>query len=114
MRTVSTNADNDLHLADDGNLAVSVDLEAVKQTTVHYAATAREEMIHAYDEGVPFFQTVFARDVSLPQFEAAERRRILSAPGVRAILSFETIQDGDVLRYTALIESDYGQVEING
>lgn len=114
MRTVSTNEDNDLYLGEDGNLAMAFDIQAVRETTVHYAATSREEMIHAFDEGVPFFQTAFARDASLPQFEAAERRRILSTPGVRAILSFETIQDGDVLRYTALIESDYGQVEING
>lgn len=114
MRTVSTDADNDFYLGADGNLSVSLDVQAVAQTAEHYAATARAEMIHAFDEGIPFFQTVFARDVSIPQFEAALRRRLLNAPGVRAVQSLETVQDGDVLRYTAFISTDYGQVQLNG
>ena len=114
MRTVTTDANNDMMLDAAGNLTVSFDLEAAGQTAEHYAATSRAEMIHNFDEGIPFFQTVFARDVSIPQFEAALRRRILQAPGVRSIQSLETVQDGDVLRYTATIVTDYGQAAING
>lgn len=114
MRTVTTDTDNDILLDAAGNLSVSFDLEAAGQAAEHYAATARAEMIHNFDQGIPFFQTVFARDVSITQFEAALRRRLLQSPGVIRIASLETVQDGDVLRYTATIVTDYGQASING
>ena len=114
MKTITTDENNDIFLDAAGNLSVSVDLEAVAQTAEHYAATARNEMIHAFDEGIPFFQTVFARDVSIPQFEAALRRRILQSPEVIRIDSLDIFQDGDVLRYNAVIATNYGNRAING
>ncbi len=114
MKTISTTVDNDIFMGDDGRLSVATGLEAAGKTAKHYAATSRAEMIHAFDDGIPFFQTVFARDVSLAQFEAALRRRLLNSPGVVGIEALETFQDGDVLRYTATIVTDYGQASING
>lgn len=114
MITVSTNDNNDIFLDASGNLAMTSGVLAASQTAVHYAKTSKEEMIHNFDEGVPFFQTVFARDVSIPQFEAALRRRILSSPNIIAILSLNTAQDGELLTYTAEIKTTFGNGTING
>lgn len=114
MITISTDQDNDLVLGSDGNLSIVSALEAVTQTAAHYAQTLLNEMIQDYDRGVPFFIVAFGPNVSIPQFEAAMKARILQAPNVTGIRSFETTQDGDVLRYTASIETIYGSAKING
>lgn len=114
MITLSSDLDNDLMLGDDGNLALAVDADAVSQTAVHYAKTLRNEMIQEYDLGIPFFMVAFGANVTIPQFEAATKARIMQTPGVTGIRSFDTVQDGDVLKYTATIEHIYGTSVING
>lgn len=114
MRTVSTNANNDIYLGQDGNLAMVADVLAVSETAVHYAKTLRNEMIQEYDLGVPFFIVAFGPSVNIQQFDAAMKARIMQTPEVSAITSFETTQEGDVLKYTATIETTYGAALING
>lgn len=114
MITISTNSDNDMVVGGDGNLALVTGIEACSQTAAHYAQTILNEMIQDYDRGVPFFIVAFGPSVSIPQFEAAMKARIMQAPEVVGIRSFETTQDGDVLRYTATIETSYGSATING
>lgn len=114
MITFATDEDNDLVIGADGNLSLITSIPAVAQTAAHYAQTLLNEMIQDYDNGVPFFIVAFGSSASIPQFEAAMKKRILQAPEVTGIASFETAQDGDVLRYTATIETIYGSANING
>lgn len=114
MLTIATNSDNDIYIGADGNIALARDVEAVSQTAEHYAKTVLNEMIQDFDRGVPFFIVAFGSSPSIPQFEAAMKARILQSPGVTGIRSFETSQDGDVLRYTAQIETIYGAGIVNG
>lgn len=114
MRTISTDLNNDIYVGADGNLSMSTDIQAASETAQHFAATLRTEMIHEYDLGIPFFLSVFGANPSLPQYEAAVRQRILQAPEVIGILSFEATQDGDVLSYTATIQTTFGAATING
>lgn len=114
MRTISVDADNDIYLGSDGNIAMAVDIQAASETTVHFAKTLRGEMIHEFDLGIPFFIVAFGPSVNIPQFEAAMKARILQTPEVTAIRSFETTQEGDILKYTATIETTYGAATING
>lgn len=114
MITIATDSNNDIFIGPDGNIAFARDLEAVSQTAEHYAKTLLNEMIQDYDRGVPFFIVAFGSNPSIPQFEAAMKARILQSPGVTGIRSFETTQDGDVLRYTATIETIYGAGIVNG
>lgn len=114
MRTISTDSNNDIYRGADGNLSMSFDIEAASETAKHFAATLRNEMIQEYDLGVPFFMAAFGSQPSIPQFEAAMKQRIRQAPEVIGIRSFQAIQTGDVLRYTAVIETTYGAVNING
>lgn len=114
MRTISTDLNNDIFVGADGNLSMSYDIQAASETAKHFAATLRTEMIHEYDLGIPFFIAAFGANPSIPQFEAATKQRIRETPEVIGIRSFETVQTGDVLSYTAVIETTYGAVNING
>lgn len=113
MKTFQTNASNDFVVAEDGNLAIIQDIDAAAQESRHYAATLLGEMIHAKDEGIPYFQHAFSRTPSLAQMEAALRRRIMSMPDVVKITSLTASIQGETLSYTATIQTTYGTVTVN-
>lgn len=114
MITLAVDINNDLVIGDDGNLSFVRNVEAVSQNSVHMGKTLRNEMLHEYDLGIPFFMVAFGANVTLPQYEAATKQRILQTEGVTGIRSFEVLQEGDVLKYTATIETIYGLSVING
>lgn len=114
MITMEVDENNDLVRVPGGNVSFIRGIRATGQVAEQFAKAGRGEMIHNFDEGVPFFSVVFGTNLQIFQFEAAMRERILQAPGVIAIREFEVTQDGDVLRYTATIETIDGLTAING
>lgn len=114
MITFQTDDDNDFVTLPNGNLAIVSDRQAVAQEAKHFAATARAEMIHAYDEGIPFLREAFSKQPNLAQFEASLRRRLLDTPDVTSIVSLDTQIEGETLKYTATLQTTYGTVTING
>lgn len=114
MITFQTDDDNDFVTLTNGNLAIVSDRQAVAQEAKHFAATARAEMIHAYDEGIPFLREAFSKQPNLAQFEASLRRRLLDTPDVTSIVSLDTQIEGETLKYTATLQTTYGTVTING
>ncbi|MFD4837647.1 hypothetical protein ACFWP0_09070 [Achromobacter sp. NPDC058515] len=114
MISFQTDDDNDFVTLPNGNLALVTDRDAVAQEAKHFAATARAEMIHAYDEGIPFLREAFSKQPNLAQFEASLRRRLLGAPDVTGIVSLTTQIEGETLKYTATLQTTYGTVTING
>lgn len=114
MISFQTDEDNDFVTLPNGNLAMVGDRDAVAQEAKHFAATARAEMIHAYDEGIPFLREAFSKQPNLAQFEASLRRRLLDTPDVTGIVSLTTQIEGETLKYTATLQTTYGTVVING
>lgn len=114
MITFQTDDDNDFVTLPNGNLAMVSDEQAVAQEAKHFAATARAEMIHAYDEGIPFLREAFSKQPNMAQFEASLRRRLLDTLDVTGIVSLVTQIEGEALKYTATLQTTYGTVTING
>ena len=114
MISFQTDDDNDFVTLPNGNLAMVQNRDAVAQEAKHFAATARAEMIHAYDEGIPFLREAFSKQPNLAQFEASLRRRLLATPDVTGIVSLDTQIEGETLKYTATLQTTYGTVTING
>ncbi|OAE56628.1 hypothetical protein A7J67_08260 [Achromobacter xylosoxidans] len=114
MISFQTDDDNDFVMLPNGNLAMVNDRAAVAQEAKHFAATARAEMIHAYDEGIPFLREAFSKQPNLAQFEASLRRRLLDTPDVTGIVSLDTQIEGETLKYLATLQTTYGTVTING
>jgi len=70
-------------------------------------------MLYAIDRGIPYADTIFlTKDVLM--FEAAMRNEFLSHPEVTGVNSFTVNIDGEVLTYSAEINSIYGKVSVNG
>lgn len=111
--SLATNSTNDLYLDDQGNIATVVDVFAVEQDCDHAVKARLGEEMYQTDIGMPFFQTVFYQ-LKQQQFNAAGIFNIQRVPGVVMVTSFESKQSGSVLSYTALIESIYGEIFLNG
>lgn len=114
MRAFSVNTNNDLTLAADGNLAVVEGLRAVLHTCAQVAKAQLNEMVLAVDEGMPNFQTVWVGAPNLRQFEAYLSARLQRVEGVTNVLSLEASAANGTLRYTAVIETIYGEGVLNG
>jgi hypothetical protein len=114
VRTLNVNADNDLVLNELGYLSFATDIDAVLLTARQYASTLLGEMIHAADEGIPYFGVAFGSSPNIAQFEAGLRRRLLQCPGVIRIDELTAQQVGDTLGYTATITTEFGQGTVNG
>lgn len=114
MRTLFSNNTNDIVLDADGNIAVVSDINAIGSTTRQYMQTRRGEMIHDIQSGIPFQDVVWSSAVNVAQFEAAGRARLLQVPDVTEVTAFSAVQDGELLSYTATIQTTAGETTING
>lgn len=110
----ATNAQNDIYLLPDGNLAIVTDQDAVEQACRNYAQAQLGEMVLAIDQGVANFQTVWRDAANIAQFEAYVRRAIRSVPGVIEIEEFSASVQNNVVQYSATIKTIYGRSAING
>ncbi|WP_041937510.1 hypothetical protein [Bordetella avium] len=114
MITFKTGDNNDFVVLPNGNLALETGINAVAQEARHFAATAKREMIHAFDQGVPFLREAFSKQPNLAQFEAALRRRLLELDEVDEVQSLDVAIDGESLKYTAVLNTAYGVVTLDG
>lgn len=114
MRTFLATNLNDFGLNFAGNLEIISGQEAIAQVARQAMQTRRQEMIYDVPEGIPFDLVVWEGTPNLAQFEAAARRRLRSVAGIRDIISFEASLVGDTLQYVAVLQTDSGEVTING
>ena len=114
MRVFSVDSNNDLSLAGDGNLAVADGLTATLQVCEQVAKAQLSEMVLAVDEGMPNFQTVWGGAPNLAQFEAYLSARLQAVEGVQRVTDVTASASGGTLRYTAIIQTVYGEGTING
>ncbi len=113
-KTFSVNSNNDLYLGIDGNISISLDLEAVLQNCAHVVKVRLGEVVLNTDQGIPYFETVWNGIPNIIQFESAARSAILGVNGVTEVISFKTFIIDDALEYTAVIKTLYGEGTING
>lgn len=110
----AVDANNDLYLGPDGNIARASALAAVTQAAQQAAQTQLGEMIYATDEGVPYFGTVWQGKPNRAQFEAFLRRTLLRVVDVLEVQSLSTSVQNNALTYRAVIRTTFGTGLING
>lgn len=105
-------APNDIYLDDDGNIALSFDLQALVEQCSQVGRTLLGEMVLNTDLGIPYFQTMWTGVPNIPQFVAALRQSFLNVNGVIEVVSIEhtqgDLQPSDTFSYTATIRTIYG------
>ena len=111
--SIATNDQNDIYLDKDSNLAMVRNLFAVEQDAEHAMKALLGEMVLATQNGMPYFETAWD-NLDITQFTGYAYKTILSVPDVTDILTFEVLQEGDVLKYQAGIVTTYGEGLIRG
>lgn len=110
----ATDASCDIFIGTSGNLEIYTGLRATEQACEHAAKAQLGEMVLAVTQGIPYLETVWNGTPNLPQFDAALRGAFLGIPGVVEVVSLVFKQVGDVLQYTAVIGTIYGQGTASG
>jgi len=114
MRTFQVDENNNFVFGPDGQIPIVGGLTATAQTSRQYSQARRDEMLYKADEGVPYAVIAWNADPNEAAFEVAQRARLLQVPTVNAVNSFEIIRDGEVLKYTAVLDTDNGELVVNG
>lgn len=92
VQTFAVNADNDLYLDQDGNMAIVFDIQAILQLCRQAALTLLGEIILQTEQGIPYQTAVWVGVPNLIIFEGALRDAWLAIPGVLRINSLTTEQ----------------------
>lgn len=112
--TIAENANRDMFLDGSGNVAFYSAADAVGQLCKSRIEAQRGEMKYATNQGMPTGQTAFNQFNPL-QFEAAARMIITgTSTDVTGVTSFSMYSNDNVLNYTAVIATIYGQTTITG
>lgn len=124
VQTFAVNADNDLYINEQGNLAIVYDIEAVAQACKQAALTLLGEMVLQTTQGIPYFTAVWVGVPNIPAFEGALRSSWLSIQGVVGITSLITVIGPylvpgttvpiTALSYSAIINTTFGSANISG
>jgi hypothetical protein len=112
-QTLASDANNDLILDRIGRVLMLNGADAVAANCRSAVQAQRGEMMFAADKGMPTFATAWNRYRPV-QFEAAARAIIRAVPGVVSVVSFTARRQGEILGYTAVIQTIYGEAVVNG
>ena len=112
--TIARDANCDLFLDSDGNIALVSGKNAYAQIVNAKMRTTVGEMMLNMDGGLPYFQTVFADSDLIPIWQAEGTDMVTSLPFVKSIIAFNCEVEGNVLKYELKIETDEGNIEVNG
>lgn len=112
-QTFGTNANNDLYVAANGNLALLSGEEAVSAACATVSKSLLGEMVLATGAGLPNFQAVWTGVPNLIIWKQYLFNALKSVLGVRNVTDITVTPQQNVLSYTATIESNYGRVALS-
>jgi len=114
VKTFAVDSNNDLFINPLGNMAISLDIQAVLENCEHAIKTMLNECVLDLQRGMPNFQTIWKSGALLPQYNTAAINTLRKVAGVVNIVSFNSaLIDGSV-NYQAVILTAFGTGEING
>ncbi|QRE00534.1 hypothetical protein [Burkholderia phage BCSR129] len=112
MITIGVDANNDIFLDADKNLSMAIDAEAMRQVCVQTSQAMLGEFIYSRTDGVDYRNFVWTT-AQVVSFEASLRGQLLALPGVLDVTDFNTTRDGDVMSYSVLVHTIFGEIPIN-
>lgn len=116
MTGIALDDNNDIFLDENNNLALCKDIEAVKTAVSCETKTNFGEIVLNMSLGIPYFDTIFTAHPDIELWKSYMQEAILRVPKVLGITAFETYIDyqKSLLKYAVVINTEYGQEEING
>ena len=114
MKTIAINKENDIYLDANGNLAIKTDLEALGDILINKSETNKGELLFNQPKGIDFFNTIFSNPAYPSLFQNQLLNQLENTQSVIQINDFTAKTAKDVYSYTANIQSEYGELTLNG
>ncbi len=114
MTGIALDDNQDIFLDSEGNLALCKDIEAVKTAVDCATKTNYGEIVLNTRLGIPFFETIFTAHPDIELWKSYMKEAILRVPKVIGIIAFKTYIEKSLLKYAVVINTEYGEAEING
>lgn len=114
MQTIAINSNNDIYLDSSGNLAIKTDIEALGDILVNKSQTNQGELLYNSESGIDFFNTVFSSPAYPDLFQNQLLNQLENTEGVERISNYQAKQENNTYSYTANIQTQYGEVILNG
>lgn len=112
--TLGTNANNDIFLDPQENITLLTGQAACLAACATAAKAQLGEMVLAINQGIPNFQAIWTGVPNLAIWQAYLRRTLEGVDGVIAVTELTTQQIGNTFTYTATIETEFGEIALNG
>lgn len=104
--SIGLNSSNDIYVGEDGNLVMVSNIDAVEQDCLCAMKAQFGEMFLQPTSGLPTLQDVW-QSQNFIKWIAVGRSTLAGVPGVTKVISFNVSPNGDVLNYTAVIQTVY-------
>ena len=114
MQTISINQNNDIYIDTSGNIAIKNDIEALADISKNKVLTTLGEPEYNQLEGIPYFDTIFCDNPKIDLFQAAIIQTLKDTENVSDVNNFNYTQNKGVFSYSVTINSDFGDVQLNG
>lgn len=114
MQTISINQDNDIYLDTSGNLAITLDINALADISKNKVLTNLGEPEYNVLNGIPYFDTIFTDTPKIDLFQAAIIETLEKTDEIERISNFDYKQDDGVFSYSLIEHTTYGEINLNG
>lgn len=113
MQTIATDKTTNDILIENGGFVFKKDKDAVEETVKHNMLVNYGELVYDALAGIRFFDYVFADKIDLTAFKQNAIAEIEKIAEVKNVSAFDiTVKDGALI-YRAVINTIYGEVQLN-
>lgn len=113
MITLQTNANNDLFINESGSIPTISGIDALSQIINERLTHLRSELRYSPESGIDYEQTLWIGSPNILSFTRQARLAILSLSDVDSIVSFDVVQDISSFSFSSVINTSFGQLEVN-
>lgn len=114
MITLQTDINNDLFKDNNNNLALATDLTAVQNVCQNNCLTLQGEIPLDVLSGIPYFDVILGAHPNLELFRQYITQAIAKVEHVLSVDNFQMDFEDGTLKYSVLIQTDYGETILNG
>lgn len=114
MLSFLTNSNNDIFIDSSGNLAIGQNINALANVSKNKILTTLGEPQYNQLDGIPYFETIFCDTPKIDLFQASQIEALESLEHVNKVAKYDYTQENGVFNYVVTIDSDFGEIQLNG
>ena len=114
MKTIAINSNNDIYIDSSNNLVIKNDLAAMGDILVNKCQTNLGELLYNALKGIDFFNTILSSPSYPDLFQNQLLTQIEQTNAVERIDNYKEKIQNSVYSYTTEIQTEYGEVSLNG